>query len=119
MHFGYESFYQIYALQLFSPNPYVTFSFCDYVFSAFEGAKGVESLSGKGLMVGIKTSAPVGEVLSKCIEKGVLCLSAKDKLRLLPALNISWDELKNAVDITRTSHFWTKYGFSVFLSLQN
>jgi len=71
----------------------------EYIFSAFEGAKGIESVSGKGLMVGIKTVAPVGEILSKCIEKGVLCLSAKDKLRLLPALNISWDELKKAVDI--------------------
>ena len=71
----------------------------DYIFSSLSGAKGVEGISGKGLMVGIKTAAPVSEVIGKCIEKGVLCLSAKDKLRLLPALNISWDELKKAVDI--------------------
>ena len=71
----------------------------EYVFSSLSAAKGVENVSGKGLMVGIKTAAPVGEILGKCIEKGVLCLSAKDKLRLLPALNISWEELKKAVDI--------------------
>ena len=73
----------------------------EYVFSSLSSAKGVESVSGKGLMVGIKTAAPVGEVIAKCIEKGVLCLSAKDKLRLLPALNISWDELKKAVEVIK------------------
>ena len=73
----------------------------DYIFDTLSDTKGVESISGKGLMVGIKTTAPVGEVLSKCIEKGVLCLSAKDKLRLLPALNISWDELKKAVEVIK------------------
>ena len=73
----------------------------DYIFSALEGASGILSVSGKGLMIGIKTSAPVGGVIAKCIEKGVLCLSAKDKLRLLPALNISWEELKKAVEIIK------------------
>ena len=73
----------------------------DYIFSTLDGAPGIVSLSGKGLMIGIKTVSPVGEVLNKCIEKGVLCLSAKDKLRLLPALNISWEELKKAVEIIK------------------
>jgi len=73
----------------------------EYIFSAFKDAEGVESISGKGLMIGIKTTAAVSEVISKCIEKGVLCLSAKDKLRLLPALNISWDELKKAVEVIK------------------
>ncbi len=73
----------------------------EYIFSTLSGAKGIESISGKGLMVGIKTAAPVGDIIAKCIEKGVLCLIAKDKLRLLPALNISWDELKKAVDIIK------------------
>ncbi len=70
----------------------------EYIFSTLSCAKGVESISGMGLMVGIKTAAPVGEIIAKCIDRGVLCLSAKDKLRLLPALNISWDELKKAVE---------------------
>ena len=73
----------------------------EFIFSAFKDAEGVESISGKGLMIGIKTTAAVSEVISKCIEKGVLCLSAKDKLRLLPALNISWDELKKAVEVIK------------------
>ena len=73
----------------------------EYVFDALSNAEGVESICGKGLMIGIKTKKSVGEVISKCIEKGVLCLSAKDKLRLLPALNISWEELKKAVAVIK------------------
>ena len=57
-----------------------------------EGADGIESLSGLGLMIGLKTVKPAAEVLAACMENGVLCLTAKDKVRLLPALNIP-DEL--------------------------
>ncbi len=72
-----------------------------YVFSAFEGAEGVEAVSGMGLMVGIKTVKPAGDVLKACMEKGVLCLTAKDKVRLLPALNIPMEILKEAVEILK------------------
>ena len=72
-----------------------------YVFSSFEGAEGIESVAGMGLMVGIKTVKPASDVISKCIENGVLCLTAKDKVRLLPALNIPMDVLKKAVDIIK------------------
>ena len=74
-----------------------------YVFSAFADAPGVESVSGMGLMVGIKTVKPAGEVLKACMEKGVLCLTAKDKVRLLPALNIPMDVLKEAVEIIKAA----------------
>ncbi len=72
-----------------------------YIFETLSGAKGVESISGMGLMVGIKTTAPAGDILKKCMEKGVLCLTAKDKLRLLPALNIPFDVLKKAINIIK------------------
>ena len=68
----------------------------EYVFSAFDGAKGVKSVGGLGLMIGIETEAPASEVVKKCIERGVLCLTAKHKVRLLPALNIPMDVLKEA-----------------------
>ena len=74
-----------------------------YVFSALSGADGVESVSGLGLMIGIKTRKPAADVIRLCMEKGVLCLSAKDKVRLLPALNIPFDTLKQAVSIIRKS----------------
>ncbi len=73
------------------------------VFAAFEGAEGVESVSGMGLMIGIKTKKPAGEVLKKCMENGVLCLTAKDKVRLLPALNIPYELLMEAVEIIKSA----------------
>ena len=69
-----------------------------YVFSRLNGAPGVESVTGMGLMIGIKTAAPAGEVVRRCMDKGVLCLTAKDKVRLLPALNIPMEDLQFAVD---------------------
>lgn len=73
----------------------------EYVFKELSGANGVLSVDGKGLMIGIKTVRPVGEVVSGCMQRGVLCLTAKDKLRLLPALNIPFGLLKRAVGIIK------------------
>ena len=73
-----------------------------YVFSALYNAPGVESVAGMGLMVGIKTKAPAGDVVKACMEKGVLCLTAKDKVRLLPALNIPMEDLSFAVETIKT-----------------
>ena len=72
-----------------------------YVFSALEGAKGVKSVSGMGLMIGIETERPAAEVLKTCMENGVLCLTAKTKVRLLPALNIPMETLAEAVEIIK------------------
>ena len=57
------------------------------------------TVSGMGLMLGIATKKPVSEVIAACMEKGVLCLSAKEKLRLLPPLNIPPEQLTKAVDV--------------------
>ncbi len=75
----------------------------EYVFNELKDAEGVESISGLGLMLGIKTIRPAKDVVSDCIEKGVLCLTAKDKVRLLPALNIPFETLKKAIDIIKKS----------------
>ena len=72
-----------------------------YVFDAFKNAPGVQSISGLGLMIGIKTEKPASEVIAKCMENGVLCLTAKDKVRLLPALNIPMDVLEKAVAVIK------------------
>ena len=74
-----------------------------FVFSALQGAEGVESVSGMGLMIGIKTVKPAAEVVRSCMENGVLCLTAKDKVRLLPALNIPMETLKKAVEIIKAA----------------
>ena len=75
----------------------------DYIFNELKNAKGVESVSGKGLMIGIKTIRPAKEVIAECMENGVLCLSAKDKVRLLPALNIPMEAVKKAVSVIKTA----------------
>lgn len=63
--------------------------------------KGVKSISGLGLMLGIETEKPAGEIIAKCIEKGLLVLSAKEKVRLLPPLNISDKELSKGLEILK------------------
>ena len=70
-----------------------------WVFETLKNAEGVESVSGMGLMIGVKTTKPAGDVVKACMEKGVLCLTAKDKVRLLPALNIPMEQLKKAIDV--------------------
>ncbi|MBQ7000351.1 MAG: aspartate aminotransferase family protein [Oscillospiraceae bacterium] len=69
-----------------------------YVMAALYNAPGIESVSGMGLMIGIKTTAPAGDVVKACIDRGVLCLTAKDKVRLLPALNIPMEDLEYAIE---------------------
>ena len=66
-----------------------------------DGAPGIESISGLGLMLGLKTSKPASEVVAACMANGVLCLTAKDKVRLLPALNIPDDLLIKATEVIK------------------
>ena len=73
-----------------------------YVFQTLTGAPGIESVTGLGLMIGVKPVAPAAEVVKACMERGVLCLTAKNKVRLLPALNIPMEDLKFAVETIRT-----------------
>lgn len=74
-----------------------------YIFNTLKGAEGVEDVSGMGLMIGIKTVKPVREVLEQCMANGVLPLTAKDKLRLLPALNIPFDVMIRAVEVIKNA----------------
>lgn len=70
-----------------------------YIFQTLKGAPGVESVTGMGLMIGVQTKKPAREVANACLEKGVLCLTAKTKIRLLPALNIPMEQLRQAMEI--------------------
>lgn len=70
----------------------------DLLFSSFTGAEGIEEVSGMGLMIGLKTVKLASEVVAKCMENGVLCLTAKDRVRLLPALNIPMALLEKAAE---------------------
>ena len=61
---------------------------------------GVESVSGLGLMIGITLkNKKAGDVVKSALERGLLLLTAKDKVRLLPPLNIQTDEMKEGLEI--------------------
>ncbi len=70
-----------------------------YVFDRLNGASGVLSVSGMGLMIGVETKRPAAEIVNECMKRGVLCLTAKHKVRFLPALNIPTELLERAIDI--------------------
>ena len=72
-----------------------------YIVNELTGAPGVKSVTGLGLMLGVESERPAREVVDRCRERGVLVLTAKTKLRLLPPLNIGMDELKQAVSILK------------------
>ena len=72
-----------------------------YVFDTLNGAEGIKSVSGLGLMIGIETEGDSSVILKECMAKGILPIKAKNKIRLLPALNIPMELLKKAVDIIK------------------
>lgn len=72
-----------------------------YIFDELSGAEGIVSISGLGLMIGIETQGDVSKILAKCMEKGILPIKAKNKLRLLPALNIPFELLQKAIAIIK------------------
>ena len=64
--------------------------------------KGVKSVDSMGLMLGISTDKDAGEIAKSCLENGLLVLTAhKNKVRLLPALNISYDEIDEGLKILK------------------
>lgn len=73
----------------------------EYIIKELSTAKGVKSVTGMGLMLGIETEKDAGEVIDYCRENGVLVIKAKTKVRLLPALNIPWEQLKTAIQILK------------------
>ena len=70
-----------------------------YIVEKLSNAKGVKSVSGKGFMLGIETEKDAGSVIAECQKNGVLVIKAKNKVRLLPALNIPMELLEKAIDV--------------------
>ncbi len=72
-----------------------------YIIDTLANAEGVKSVTGLGLMLGIETEKEAKEIIAACREKGVIVISAKTKVRLLPALNIDFETLKEAIKIIK------------------
>ncbi len=73
----------------------------EYIIKFLKSVNGVKSISGMGLMLGIETEKDAKEVVNACLEKGLLVLIAKTKIRLLPALNISYEEIDKGLNILK------------------
>ena len=73
----------------------------DFIVNELTGARGVRSVTGLGLMLGVETERPVKDVINECMARGVLVISAKNKVRLLPALNIPMAQLEQAVSVLK------------------
>lgn len=65
--------------------------------SALTVREGIRAVTGRGLMLGVLTEKPAGDVIAALRDEGVLVIKAKDKVRLLPPLNITDDEIDFAV----------------------
>ena len=72
-----------------------------YMIEKLTAMHGVKSVSGKGFMLGIETEKTAGDIVKACMEKGLLVLTAKTKVRLLPALNISYAEIDKGLEILK------------------
>ena len=73
-----------------------------YFRETMKDAAGVAEITGLGFMIGILPSEkPAADVVRECREQGLLVLTAKNKVRLLPALNIGWDEWKRGLEILK------------------
>ena len=73
----------------------------DWLRKELAGAPGVRAVTGLGLMVGLETEKPAAEVVRDCMDRGVLVLTAHDRVRLLPPLNIPMPLLQEAVKILK------------------
>lgn len=73
----------------------------DYIKSFLSNVNGVKSISGMGLMLGVEVEKSSKDIADECLKNGLLVLTAKDKVRLLPALNISQAELEKGLNILK------------------
>ena len=73
----------------------------EYIFSELSSSDGVKSVTGLGLMIGIEPKADASAIIAECIKAGILPIKAKNKIRLLPPLNIPFELLEKAISILK------------------
>lgn len=72
----------------------------DYLKEKLEAMPGVALVRGKGMMLGVELERDnAREVAGRCVEHGLLILTAKTLLRLLPPLTISFEEIDRGLEI--------------------
>ena len=71
----------------------------DKIFAFLSGKPGIKGVYGRGLLVGVEVEGEPAAFINKCIEKGVLVLGAKGRVRLAPPLNIGDELLDRALSV--------------------
>lgn len=74
----------------------------EWIYNALQDASGVETICGMGLMLGIQTKQPPAQIAKNALAEGLVVLTAKDKVRLLPPLNIPMELLERGIEILRS-----------------
>ena len=70
-----------------------------YLFTQLGRIRNVIGVTGLGLMIGLETTKSAREVAERCLERGLIVLIAKNKVRLLPPLNVRKDEMDFVLQI--------------------
>lgn len=73
----------------------------EYIRTFLAKVNGVKSVTGMGLMLGVEIEKNAAETAKECLAEGLLVLTAKTKIRLLPPLNISEEELTQGLNILK------------------
>ena len=73
----------------------------EYLRTKLKGLPNVERVSGIGMMIGLQTNKSAKEIAQKCLERGLLVLTAHSKVRIVPPLNITKTEIDEGLTILR------------------
>lgn len=73
----------------------------EYLRAKLKGFNGVKRVTGLGLMIGLEVEKPAKEIAQQCLERGLLVLTAHEKVRIVPPLNISKTEMDEGLTILR------------------
>lgn len=72
-----------------------------YIVRELSALPNVKAVTGRGLMLGVETDKAPADLVRALLKRGVVTLTAKNKLRLLPPLNIPDDALAEAITIIK------------------
>ena len=75
----------------------------DYLEKKLRELPDVKNVRRMGLMVGIEIDGDAHDIAAKCVRNGLLIITAKDVLRMLPPLIITKEEIDEAVCILKST----------------
>lgn len=73
----------------------------EYLRAKLKGFDGVKRVTGLGLMIGLEVEKPAKEIAQQCLHRGLLVLTAHEKVRIVPPLNITKTEMDEGLTILR------------------